>query len=553
MTELLVELRPGEVLGPYRVESLAAAGGSSLVYRATHMESGDPVALKVARGNDGAMLRRMRREALLLTQADHGNIVGFRQAGLHNGRPFIVTDWIQGRSLADFVAEHGPVGFERALHLAAEVADALDHLHRRSIVHRDLSLSNVLIDDEGKPWLIDLGVGRSDLSTTVTMDGAIAGTPRYVAPEVIRDDDVDGRADQYSLAVVVHELIAGASPFPETDNAATALYQQLDALPEPLSEVDPTVPRSVEQAVLRALEKDPDDRFDQVGDFVRAAWDPADGSGVTVRRPGRVLLTVGAALAVLAVVVAVVWSQGDDVTEDDAIDGGDVAAPAEESGSTTSEAPAGDAAVSSPVSSLPGPTETTNDPAGGVDGSGSATSTSAAGPAPGGEQPVSGQAAAMPCNLLTVADFDGGVTAVDFFAPADNERVVPGTGVDGSPALEVGRSGLFGQYAETVEALPGEAYGFSVWFSAEGDVGDTKIGVTFLDAAYEALETVDLPLQLGPLHQAVLLTGPAPDATRYALPWVFKDASTGLVYADEMVFAKRSDCAESIFAGGARS
>ena len=556
MTELLAELRPGDVLGPYRVESLAAAGGSSLVYRATHSKSQDLVALKVARSGDGPMLQRMKREAALLKQADHRNIVGFRQAGVHGGRPFIVTDWIEGRSLAELVAAGGPLGLERALHLGSELADALDHLHRVGIVHRDLSLANVLIDSDGKPWLIDLGVGRSEVSTTVTMDGAIAGTPRYVAPEVIRDDDVDGRADQYSLAVVLHELITGSSPFPETDNAATALYQQLDALPEPLTEVDPMVPDSVEWAVLRALEKDPVDRFERVGDFIAAAWETDHDSDMIGGRSTSVgpLALAGMVLAGFAV-VALAFLALTDGGDDGVGGGGDVGAADEEASVTTSVAtPSG---VPSPedaetTATTPGSTSATTAVTPTVPGSGVATSavvtvTTATTPI---EQPTQGQAAATPCNLLSVADFDGGVAAPDFFAPAENERVVNGTGVAGSPALEVGRAGLFGQYAEAVEIAAGERYGFTGWFYSEGVVGEIRIGVTYLDENYGDLGSVFLDVRPGPMHRAVVVTDPAPAAARHALPWVYKDASPGFFYADEMLFAPTTGCAETIFAAG---
>ena len=266
-----MELLPGDELGPYLIEALVGVGGPSRVYRSIHVPTGERVAIKIGRRGDDELYRRLQREASVLAAVDHPHIVGLRNAGVHSAHPFVVTDWVEGPSLAEVLADEGRLSVSAALDIARVVAGSLDHLHRLGVVHCDLSATNVLLEGGARPMLIDLGAGPVGRSLRSTVDATMAATYRHVAPEVTSGDSVDGRADQYSLAAMVHELVTGGSPFPPTGGAGMGVHDRRGTPPEPLSTVDPTIGAPLEDAVLRGLATDPDDRFDSCADLVLSA------------------------------------------------------------------------------------------------------------------------------------------------------------------------------------------------------------------------------------------------------------------------------------------
>ncbi|MEM7340222.1 MAG: serine/threonine-protein kinase [Actinomycetota bacterium] len=544
MSELVAELPAGTTVGPYIVDELAGVGGSSLVYRATHRTTGEIVALKVGRKIDHATTSRLQREATLLERVDWPGVVGFRQWLLHEGAPVVATQWLDGPNLAECLADEGPLPWNNAVALIEDLAATVDQLHQAGVVHRDLSPNNVIMSD-GQPVLIDLGIGR-DEDTTKTIDGTIAGTPRYLAPETIRGEDPDGRADQYSLAVMLHELIAGQPPFPDAANTASMLYQQLDAQPEPLSEAVPSTPEFVERAILRALEKNPADRFESVVAFAAAA---ADVDGALHRAPqrrrwGRL---AGAGVAVAALIggaAAVAVRTTDQPTATSTTEPTTIAAAA---GADAPEASGSNdelSAITTPIDDadpdLPTGASTSQ--------ATNSTTTEATGATP--DTPAPGQAGALTCNLLTVSGFDDGVRATDFFGdPADNERLLPDAGVDGSGALEVGRPGVFGQTAELVAVRAGVRYGFAGWFRSSGEMFDQSIQVDWLDANFNNIASSTV-VRIEPTDDYTLYLvdgGVAPPNAAWALPLIFKDASAGALLADELIFAPYGSCADAYF------
>src|SRR4051794_8690695 len=304
--------RPIAVTGVpgYRVEALIGRGGMGDVYRAVDERLGRPVALKVL--NDGVasderyrarLLEESRRAASL----DHPNVVPVYEAGEADGRLFLAMRYVPGTDLKALLRREGVLAPRRALAIAAQVADALDAAHRRGLVHRDVKPSNVLLDQaDGREhaYLADFGLTQSMSELVPAADGRFTGTVDYVAPEQIRGDAVDGRADEYGLACLVFECLTGTVPYRGASGLG-ALFAHLEApLPE-VGERRVGLPPDLDAVFARGLAKDPGDRFATCGEFVEAAraalaLDAAPGGGSR-----RVVSTV-VVVAILAVAVAAV-------------------------------------------------------------------------------------------------------------------------------------------------------------------------------------------------------------------------------------------------------
>ena len=330
---------------------------------------------------------------------------------------------------------------------------------------------------------------------------------------------------------MIHELVTGASPFPTADRVATALHHQLHSTPDPLDEIDPRVPTALAEAVARSMHKDPAERFATVADFAAAAAAPSNQH--TAGRPAgagrRARILVGAATVIAASGLAV-W-----ITTRSAGDDPIAAAPQTQTQETVAPNDTGVDAENPPL--------ITN------------------GTTPPGDQPVpvvpdsdwvSGASAELACNQLQGSDFANGTVPVDYFGdPPGRERVVTDVGYAGSWGLEIGQPGAFGQYGEIIPILPGETYSFVGWFNRNGEIADTEIGISFLTSDYQ-------PLSAGAAAEASQNTEafvgvtavPAPADAGFAVPYVFKDGSEGVLIADELIFGVAADCQADIETAG---
>jgi eukaryotic-like serine/threonine-protein kinase len=276
-----VRLTPGTRVGPYEVVALLGAGGMAEVYRAKDTRLGRDVAIKVvseALGADGAFLERFEREAKLAASLAHPNVVALHDVGFHDGKPYFVTELLQGESLRERLAK-GPIPLATALEWAAQMAQGLAAAHERGIAHRDLKPENVFINRDGHVKLLDFGIAKlveavqgatphSLMDETVSPSGAstgtgmVLGTPGYMSPEQVRGDPVDARTDFFSLGAVLYETLCNHRAFPGP--VVESGYAILHAEPEPLPA---TVPLPVTQVVQRCLEKDPGRRFQSARDL----------------------------------------------------------------------------------------------------------------------------------------------------------------------------------------------------------------------------------------------------------------------------------------------
>jgi serine/threonine-protein kinase len=283
-------LNPGETFERYTVEALLGQGGMGAVYRVFDPRLGRRVALKVIsdRAADTEADARLKREAQAAASLAHPNAVAIFDVGDHDGMPFIVMELVQGNTLRQAVGASLPISAR--LSQLGDVARALAEAHRRGIVHRDVKPENVMVRDDGVVKVLDFGIARRTSAaadphantqtpalSTLTAAGSLLGTPVYMAPEQIRCDPLDGRADQFSWGVVAYELLAGQLPWrPSKDGMAvlaSVLTDTADGAPLARAGVSP----AVQAIVLRTLEKRASDRFGSMDDLLRALDAAAKG------------------------------------------------------------------------------------------------------------------------------------------------------------------------------------------------------------------------------------------------------------------------------------
>ena len=271
------DLAPGTVFAGHRIEGVAGKGGMGVVYRATHLALDHVVALKVISptlAEDARFRRRFEDESRIAVSIRHPNVVPIHHAGEEDGLLFVTMDLIEGIDLRGLLRARGPLDPAHAAAIVTEVASALDAAHARGLVHRDIKPGNILIEGSGadeRVFLTDFGLARQvEASTGVTATGAFVGTLDYVAPEQIRGERVDARADVYALGCVLFELLTGSPPFAARDDKVAKMYAHIEEEPPSLRVLRPELPGELDLAVRRALAKDPADRFPSAGDLAGA-------------------------------------------------------------------------------------------------------------------------------------------------------------------------------------------------------------------------------------------------------------------------------------------
>lgn len=251
----------GLQIGPWHVGEVLGRGGQATVFRARHAALGRPAAVKLVRHEvwaDPAFRLRFVRECDVLASCDHPHVIPVLDAGQHDGRGFLVLRLAERGSLADLCRGGGP-SIDEALHILAGVAAALDHLHRRGIVHRDVTPGNVLLDHTGGPWLGDFGLAQSLDATRATGEGVLVGTAAYLAPEVISGGPATAASDRYALAALAYRSLTGRPPHRAPD-VASILYAHVHHDPPPVGASDPTLPAALDPVFAAGLARDPRDR-----------------------------------------------------------------------------------------------------------------------------------------------------------------------------------------------------------------------------------------------------------------------------------------------------
>ena len=278
----------------YRVDALIGHGGMAKVYRGYDVTLGREVAIKILDpdlARDTAFRTRFRLEAQAASRMSHPSIVRVFDAGDPSGEPgsaagsepYIVMELVGGRLLKDIITE-GPVPVDDAVRYIDGILEALDYSHRAGVVHRDIKPGNVMITDKGQVKVMDFGIARavSDSSSTVAETTQILGTAAYFSPEQAKGEPVDARADLYSTGVVLYELLTGRQPFRGESPVAVA-YQHVSEAPLAPTEVNEDAPGALDPVVLRALAKDPYQRYPDAASF-RVALDTAVSGKVPTKK-----------------------------------------------------------------------------------------------------------------------------------------------------------------------------------------------------------------------------------------------------------------------------
>ncbi len=266
--------------GRYRLVRPIARGGMAEVWEAQDETLGRRVAVKILHAHlaaDESFLARFRREAIAAARLAHPSIVATFDTGVDDGVAYIVMELGDGRNLRQELAEHGALHPTRALHVASQVAEALDFAHRSGVIHRDVKPGNILLTEDERVKVADFGIAKAAiealedatggaLASDLTQSGAIVGTAKYLSPEQVNGEAVDGRSDVYSLGVVLYEMLCGRVPFLGDTDVAVAM-QHATATPLSPRQVRAGIPRPLEAIVLRALEKAPDRRYPTAGEM----------------------------------------------------------------------------------------------------------------------------------------------------------------------------------------------------------------------------------------------------------------------------------------------
>ena len=268
------QLLPGQMLGPYRIINQIGQGGMATVYKAYQPSMDRNVAIKVLPSqlaDSKEFTQRFQQEARIIARLEHAHILPVFDYGESEGIAYFVMRYLDAGTLKNKM-ESGHLPLREIDRIFTQLADALGYAHSQGVVHRDLKPANALIDAQGSLFLTDFGIAKilESASPRLTQTDAIMGTPAYISPEQAQAQKVDQRSDIYSLGIILYEMVTGRVPFTADTPLAVILKHVSDPLPLP-SSIKPDIPEAIEQVILKALAKNPNDRYATTGEFI-SAW-----------------------------------------------------------------------------------------------------------------------------------------------------------------------------------------------------------------------------------------------------------------------------------------
>lgn len=275
----------------YILLELIGSGGMAHVYRAETVNGHKTVAVKLLKEeflNDRELLRRFQKEGKACQRLQHDNIVRAYDVGEYGDIPYIVFEYVEGRTIEDMIKSSGKLSAQEATALCSQILDALQYAHEQGIIHRDIKPQNVIVNERGVAKLADFGIAREVSASTLTFDGKnVIGSVHYISPEQARGDAVSEASDIYSTGITLYEMLTGDVPFRGETAVATAIMQINDEPREP-QELEPSIPFALNAIVLKAIEKEPSARYrhacDMRSDLIHSLSDP-QGDFVREEKP----------------------------------------------------------------------------------------------------------------------------------------------------------------------------------------------------------------------------------------------------------------------------
>jgi serine/threonine-protein kinase len=270
----------GKIVGNCRIEQKIGEGGCGAVYRGVDLMLERPVAIKVLHGSLATrrdVAERFRTEAHTLARLSHPNVATLYSFHREEDTYLMVMEFVEGRTFDELIREHGYLSQERAIPLFCQALDGIHHAHQAGVIHRDLKGSNVMRNAQGVVKVMDFGIARALWSPELTQADHPLGTPEYMSPEQVRAEEIDARADIYSLGVLLFKMLTGRLPF-SGDSPYDIMRAQVDQMPPSVRDHVPEIASEVDEVILRALAKDRSERFESAG-ALRCALEDAHGKG----------------------------------------------------------------------------------------------------------------------------------------------------------------------------------------------------------------------------------------------------------------------------------
>ena len=287
--KLALEFAPGQYFSKrYQIIEEIGRGGMGRVYKAVDKELNRIVALKMIRpelSDTPAMVERFKKGLILASKVTHKNVCRIHDLGEVEGIKFISMQYIDGQDLKQFIQQAGKLTEEKALAIANQICEALQEVHNEGVIHRDLKPQNIVLDRKGNAYVMDFGFAKSVESRTITKPGVVMGTPNYMSPEQAKGKAVDHRVDVYSLGVIMYEMLTGNPPF-KADSVAGLIHKHIKESPKPPSELNPQISKTLEEIILKCLEKKPEKRY-QRADEIKKAIAEAKAELISVPRSSK--------------------------------------------------------------------------------------------------------------------------------------------------------------------------------------------------------------------------------------------------------------------------